>query len=455
MKQKLRSLVRKIFLRTEGGLRFAWRAALGIALALAAYSVVLYGLAALFGALFDAWRLTAANLTRAPRWAQSVVRWHSDFCYALACGAGIAVSALWARRFSAPAPAGKAASETIDAKSAESASEGLRSGASAKHIAKDTVPSACSALKSFRAGGASSKSISKSSDSANPAITGIRAHDASSGSASADIPFSDASSKHYAKGARSHACALSAEKAPSDSSASSLRAEASRPDDHARGFLAANTSRSMPPVSRKPALFAALLGLLLSGGLGALALATDCMRVESPWSAPHFALSQLSALLVLALGRLLGEMLTKRLCFDALRARSHRRAWMASVVLATLLNLRSLSGLGALNALLMAMVGCALYERGGLLASAALQTIWAAGTTLLFGFPGMRASTAAVWPLYHVSDAWLTGGNAGPMSGAWFTFLLSAALLLLLRRPLTAAARKLRDRSEHRLQKRR
>ena len=197
------------------------------------------------------------------------------------------------------------------------------------------------------------------------------------------------------------------------------------------------------------------MGLLLSGGLGALALATDCMRVESPWSAPHFALSQLSALLVLALGRLLGEMLTKRLCFDALRAHSRRRAWMARVVLATLLNLRSLSGLGALNALLMAMVGCALYERGGLLASAALQTIWAAGATLLLGFPGMSASAAAVWPLYHVSDAWLTGGNAGPMGGAWFTLLLSAALLILLRQPLVSAVRKLRSRSNHPRQKRR
>ena len=80
MKQKLQSLVRKIFLHPEGGLRPAWRAVLGILLALAAYSAVLYGLAALFGALFDAWRLTTANLTRAPRWAQSVVRWHSDFC---------------------------------------------------------------------------------------------------------------------------------------------------------------------------------------------------------------------------------------------------------------------------------------------------------------------------------------------------------------------------------------
>ena len=102
----------------------------------------------------------------------------------------------------------------------------------------------------------------------------------------------------------------------------------------------------------------------------------------------------------------------------------------------------------------MAMVGCALYERGGLLASAALQTIWAAGATLLFGFPGMSASAAAVCPLYHVSDAWLTGGNAGPMGGAWFTLLLSAALLILLRQPLVSAVRKLQSRSNHPRQKR-
>ena len=395
MKQKLRSLVRKIFLRAEGGLRPAWRAALGILLALAAYSVVLYGLAALFGALFDAWGLTTANLTRAPRWAQSVVRWHSDFCYALACGAGIAVSALWARRFSVSAQTDKGASETTAAMSAESAPAFPRDGASAKPAGKDARSNA-------------------------------------------------------------RAAAFSAKKSPSDSHAPSLRAETSRPADHAQEFrtAAAETAYSRPSFSLKPALFAALLGLLLSGGLGVLALATDCMRAESPWSAPYLSPSQLSALLVLALGRLLGEMLTKRLCFDALRARSHRWAWVASVVLATLLNLRGLSALGALNALLMAMVGCALYERGGLLASAALQTIWAAGATLLLGFPGMSASAAAVWPLYHVSDAWLTGGNAGPMGGAWFTLLLSAALLILLRQPLVSAMRKLQSRSNHPRQKR-
>lgn len=394
MKQKLRSLVRKIFLRAEGGLRPAWRAVLGILLSLAACSAVLYGLAALFGALFDAWGLTTANLTRAPHWVQSIVRWHSDFCYALAYGAGIAVGALWARRFSVSAQSGKAASETADAVNTESAPAILRDGASAK-----------------------------------PAEKGARSH--------------------------ARAAAFSAKNSPSDSHAPSLRAETSRPADYAQEFRTAiaETTSPKPSVSRKPVLFAALLGLLLSGGLGILALTTDCMRVESPWSAPHFSFSQLSALLVLALGRLLSEMLTKRLCFDALCARSRRWAWMASVALATLLNLRGLSVLGVLNALLMAVVGCALYERGGLLASTALQTIWAASATLLLGFPGMSASATAVWPLYHVSDAWLTGGNAGPMSGAWFTLLLSAALLILLRQPLTAATQKLRSRSNHLRQK--
>mgnify|MGYP000992806130 CR=1 FL=1 len=140
MKQKLRSLVRKIFLRAEGGLRPAWRAALGILLALAAYSAVLYGLAALFGALFDAWGLTTANLTRAPRWAQGVVRWHSDFCYALAYGAGIAVSALWARRFSVSAQTDKGASETTAAMSAESAPAFPRDGAGSRPWRRGSCP---------------------------------------------------------------------------------------------------------------------------------------------------------------------------------------------------------------------------------------------------------------------------------------------------------------------------
>ena len=248
MKQKLRSLVRKIFLRAEGGLCPAWRAALGILLTLAAYSAVLYGLASLFGALFDAWGLTTANLTRAPRWAQSVVRWHSDFCYALAYGAGIAVSALWARRFSVSAQTDKGASETAAAMSAESAPAFPLDGASAKPAGKDARSNA-------------------------------------------------------------RAAAFSAKNFPSDSHASSLRAETSRPADHAQEFrtATAETASSRPSFSLKSALFAALLGLLLSGGLGVLALATDCMRAESPWSAPYLSPSQLSALLVLALGRLLGE----------------------------------------------------------------------------------------------------------------------------------------------------
>lgn len=413
MKQKLRLWIRKIFLGIEGGLRPAWRAALGILLTLAAYSAVLYGLAALFGALFDAWGLTTSNLTRAPRWAQSVVRWHSDFCYALAYGAGIAVAALWSRRFSAkPRRKRNAACGNLAPSEWRTAGEASPSESSPAHANESSQPA--------KQRGESARTAER---------------------------FASARSATRDSGSTMQTAERPASAAQPNESTPQIAERPASARSAARDKAAANETSCVPEARarRKPVLCAILLGLLLSGGLGALALATDCMRLESPWSGPHFALSQLSALLVLALGRLLSEMITKRLCFDVLRPRA---AWLFSVALAALLNLRTLSVLGALNALLLAAAGCALYERGGLTASASLQIVWTAAATLLLGYPGMSASAVAVWPIYHVSDAWLTGGNAGPMSGAWFTLLLSAALLLLLRQPLTAVLRKLKSRAK-------
>lgn len=380
MKQKLQSLVRKIFLSAGGGLRPGWRAALGVLVALAAYFAALRGLAALFGALFDAWGLTTANLTRAPGWAQSVVRWHSDFCYALAYGAGIAAGILWARRFSVPAD-----------------------GAAENHSE--------ASARSLDAEAAKSRHTSATAKTAKACVEAF----------TRPLELEEEKSRRFS--------------VPADAAVENCREASAQPSN-----AEAKNTRRMD--TRKFTLFAAALGLAMGGGLGALALWTDSMRLETPWRGPSIALAQLTALIVLALGRLLSEILTKRLCFDALRMRSRRAAWIVSVALATALNLRAISVLGVLNALLLSMVGCALYERGGLSASAVLQTVWTAAATLLFGFPGMSASASAVWPLYHVSDAWLTGGSAGPMGGAWFAMLLLAALLALLRRPLIDAIRR-------------
>ena len=518
MKQKLQSLVRKIFLSTGGGLRPGWRAALGVLFALAAYFAVLRGLAALFGALFDAWGLTTANLTRAPGWAQSVVRWHSDFCYALAYGAGIAAGILWARRFSAPtdgaaenrletsarsldaetvksrhtSASGKATKacddsaaeshgkafarfsevETADSRRFSALADGTaenRRETSAKSLDAEAANSrhtsvmgkttkACGDSAAEKHGEAFTRiSEAETADSRRFSAPADAAAENCREASARSLDAETVKSRHTSATAKTaKACGGSTAKSrgeaftwfsetetansrhfsvPADAAAENCR-EASAQSSNAEEI---NTRRMD---TRKFTLFAAALGLAMGGGLGALALWTDSMRLQTPWRGPSIALAQLTALIVLALGRLLGEILTKRLCFDALRMRSRRAAWIVSVALATALNLRAISVLGVLNALLLSMVGCALYERGGLSASAVLQTVWTAAATLLFGFPGMSASASAVWPLYHVSDAWLTGGNVGPMGGAWFAMLLLAALLALLRRPLIDAIRR-------------
>lgn len=180
---------------------------------------------------------------------------------------------------------------------------------------------------------------------------------------------------------------------------------------------------------------AAVFGSLAGLGLGALvsmfALLLDSMRLEWPLSEPVFSSTQLLSLAVMALGVLSGEALTKRIVFDTVRCRFGRLwSYAAAAAFAVLLSGRWTSPIGLFNALLLSAVGCALYERGGLLVSAALQFGWAVWTSMIFAWPDSGA--AAIFKMYTVSDAWLTGGNAGANFGVGCTigWTIIAAVLL-------------------------
>lgn len=294
----MRKGIHAVFVDAEGCLRASWKLMLGIAVYLAAFYGVLYGLAACFGKLFNALGLTNDNLFRAPLWAQRMVAWHTDFSYAMAYGASAAAGLLMTRR--------RRNSEAV-----------------------------------------------------------------------------------------------------------------------------------------KGALWQ---GLALGAGLAAMitiaALACDSMRMEWPLDEPLLRVSQLTAAMVLILGKLSAEVLTKRLLFDRVRRRAPA---YAAVCVVTLLLMRAWTDLaGATVAVLLGIVGCALYERGGILASVSFQIGLSLWFGLIFGWPGMTLTAEPVYALYSVSDDWLTGGNAGVLHGWGIAVLLAVIAAAQLRGELAGLKRKKR-----------
>ena len=301
----VRAKIRRVF-RSEGGaLRPGWRAALNATAYFAAFYGVLYGLAAVFGALFDAWGLTNGNLAAAPLWAQRIVYAHTDFCYAAAYLASTGIG-LWI-------------------------THGRTDGNSSK--------TKCGRWKNV--------------------------------------------------------------------------------------------------------LIGAGIGLGIGGGITLLAFALDSMRMEWPIGEPRLNGNALVALGVIAIGRISHEALCRRLIYAPLKASGRALAIVISSATTAVL-IGEWSVCGVLSGLLLGAVCCALYDRGGLLAGAAMQTAWTAWCTLLFGFPGMNANAVPVWRLYHVSDAWLTGGNGSALGGAWCALLLAIACAALYRREIQPGARKLK-----------
>lgn len=172
---------------------------------------------------------------------------------------------------------------------------------------------------------------------------------------------------------------------------------------------------------------AALTGLCGTVIVAAFCLIPDSMRLQWPLGAPRLTWALPALIAVSLLAALAEEAFLKRVLFDGIRAR-WGTPWAAGIVCA--LFFASNGGYAgnvacAINVLLLGGVCCALYARWGLWAAAGFRWSWSVGTVFLLGFGG---ADAAVYKLYGVSEAWLTGGDAGPVHGLWATLLLGAAL---------------------------
>lgn len=168
--------------------------------------------------------------------------------------------------------------------------------------------------------------------------------------------------------------------------------------------------------------FGALAGLGIGVLLTVLALIPDSVRLERPLGEPLLYPAQLIAFALLALGWINMEAVSKRFAFDCAKSRCGRwQAYAVGTAAGMLLSGNWSSWTGILNTVLLSLLTCVLYERGGLRASVGFGIARNAWCMLVFRFPGLTTSAEPVYSLYHVSDAWLTGGGNGPVGGLWMT----------------------------------
>ena len=208
-----------------------------------------------------------------------------------------------------------------------------------------------------------------------------------------------------------------------------------------------------PPEPDRPVNGArtALIGLGTAAMLAGVFLLADSLRWEWPLARPRFSAGLPALLGINLLSVLAGELITKRVAFDALRPR-----WGAggSAVAATLLFFIGSGGyaggiVAAINALLLgALCGLLYAVTGSLWAVTGLRWGWSAANLFLLGFGG---GDYAVYRLYGVSENALTGGDAGLMYGLGATLLFLAGIAWLERGRLKAFVEGLRPRNAHTL----
>ena len=169
-------------------------------------------------------------------------------------------------------------------------------------------------------------------------------------------------------------------------------------------------------------------GVLAAIVVVVLCLLPDSMRLEWPLTAPRFT-GALPVLLTVSLLSALGEAaFLKRVLFDGLRGRWNGIWATAVVCMAFWLTGGGPAGgvVAAVNVLLLGLVCCLLYIRYGFWTSVGFRWGWGLANVFLLGFGG---GDAAVYRLYGVSEALLTGGDAGPMHGLWTTMALIGVVL--------------------------
>ena len=195
----------------------------------------------------------------------------------------------------------------------------------------------------------------------------------------------------------------------------------------------------------------ALIGAAIPAVLTALALALDSMRLENPFDAPAFSPWLLVSLALWIVGAFGSEVVSKCILYDAVDRRYGRRyAYLAECafwLLAILVTDSRTIVPAYLGAALTAILGCRLYERGGLRASAAMRAAFNVWTLCLFGLASGDGSVLTpLYALYHVSDAWFTGGSAGMTAGWGYVICAAVAAGILFRSELSRGLARLRRR---------
>ena len=169
-------------------------------------------------------------------------------------------------------------------------------------------------------------------------------------------------------------------------------------------------------------------GVLAAIVVVVLCLLPDSLRPEWPLTAPRLGWTLPVMAVISLFSTLAEEAFTKRVLFDGLRRRWDR-LWAAALV-STVFWLTgggpAAGVVGSVNALLLGWVVCALYAGYGLWTAVGFRWGWSVATVFLLGFGGGEAS---VYRFYGVSEALLTGGDAGIMHGLWTTLLLAGMII--------------------------
>jgi len=184
---------------------------------------------------------------------------------------------------------------------------------------------------------------------------------------------------------------------------------------------------------------ATLAGVLGTAVVAVVCLLPDSMRLEWPLTSPRLGWQLPVMAAVSLLSALAGEAFTKRVLYDGLRRRWGGLWATATVCGVFFLAAGGLTGnvISAVNTALMGLACCLLYDRHGLWTAVGFRWGWSLGNVFLLGFGG---GETAVYRLYGVSEALLTGGDAGPMHGLWATLALTLMIVALARRPGRRAA---------------
>ena len=166
----------------------------------------------------------------------------------------------------------------------------------------------------------------------------------------------------------------------------------------------------------------------------AVFLALDSMRFESPFGQPQFGIALLLMLPVFAVQLLAEEAFLGSFLYGSAR-RSLRYRLPALLMVAAVGFLMeeawNLHWIGMLNVVLKNMLCCLLHDRYGLAAGTGFRVGWYYAEEMIFSYPA--SSEGGVWSVYHVSEAWLTGGNENIISGLFATFVLMGLIVFMLR----------------------